>query len=154
MSLTSSSRVVALAIKDLIEDNQSKYDIDRVYYGDQRIIGDGTVVCVEPFKKVAGPATVGYQFDFDCETSVIVYKVGSEGVQQVQEEADELTENLEIVINNICSPSTAGLNGTSLGGLISRGWVSGIEYGYRVPSSQTIRANRMIVSTLTRKGLS
>lgn len=145
--------VLSKHIQGLIETDRETLTpggIDRIYYGDQRIIADGRVVCVEPTRKLRDYKATSMIMQTDFETSIIVYVGDDSGVENVQLIADELTEAIEDLLNIKASPSSLGIGGNQMSGLITYGWVSSTEHGYRIPSSQLIRANRLIFNSMSR----
>ena len=124
--------------------------VNAVFYGDQKIITDTRLIAVEPSQKIRERRGTGLHMETKFETEIIVYVSGDGGVQSVQQEADEFTEAIEDLLNLNASNAGAGLGGDQLGGLITDGFVSSIDHGYRVPASQITRANRMIFSSRSR----
>ena len=152
MTTTYKGTVITNYIKGLIEDNRTTLiagGIDAIYYGDQRVIAGGKVVCVEPTRKVRDYKSTGLHMRTDFDTSIIVYVGSGQGVEEVQFTADTLTESIEDLLNRDATPTSFGINGTQLGGLITNGFVSSSEHGYRIPSSQLVRANRLIFRSRT-----
>jgi len=152
--MTYKGSLITNYIIDLITDNKASLiqgGIDAIYYGDQRIIGAAKVVCVEPTSKTRDTAGTGFHMQTSFETSIIVYVTSGQGVEDVQLSADQLTEAIEDLVNKKATPSSFGLNGDQLGGLITQGWVSSTEHGYRIPSSQLTRANRLLFTGISRE---
>ena len=93
MPLTYKGSVLSKYIQGLIEDNHVSLTpggVNRVYYGDQRIIADGRVVCVEPTRKIRDYQATGMTMNTDFETSIIIYVGDDSGVENVQLIADEM----------------------------------------------------------------
>lgn len=156
MAQTYKGTKISIFIKDLIEANRStltRGGVNAVFYGDQRIIVGGKTVCVEPSRKIRSVRTTGHGFENTFETSIIIYSSGDQGVEQVQLVADELMEAVEDLVNLHASPASLGIGGTQFGGLIGQGWCEATEHSYRVPSSQTTRANRIIFTSKSRTSL-
>lgn len=150
---TKNGSVISTYIKELIERNSVNFGIDKVYLGDQRVLAHGTVVCVEPSRKASAPYSTSQNMNHDFQTAIIVYKSGDNGVENVQLEADQLTELIEDLLNKDASPASLGLGGTQLGNNITSGWCTNIDHGYRVPTSQITRANRMLFTSRSRTSL-
>ena len=150
---TNKGTVITAYIVGLLEQNQTDLNFDEVRKGDTRVINVGRLICVEPTRKLKRPVSTGHRFDSEFETSIIIYETGADGVEEVQNNCDELTEAIEALLDKDASPTSLGLGGTQLGGLISKGWCSSSEHGYRVPSSQLTRANRLVFYSLSRTGL-
>ncbi len=156
MANTHKGSVLTQYIIDLIENNEAEiyvHGIDKVFYGDQRIISDGIVICVEPTTKGRDYANTSTLIRTLFETTIIVYVAKDTGVQTVQQLADTITENLENFLNKEASPAAQGLGGDQFNGLITDGIVTSTEHGYRLPSSQIIRANRLLFSARSRTTL-
>lgn len=150
---TKNGSLISKFLKELIEEDSPRLDIDRVYLGDQRVLAHGTVVCVEPSRKTSAPYSTGQFMNHDFQTAIIVYKSGDQGIENVQFEADQLTEEIEDLINKSASAASLGLGGTQLGNNITNGWCTNIDHGYRVPTSQITRANRIIFTSRSRTSL-
>lgn len=154
MTTNKGSSITRYIIDDVISPKKAQWQIDRVYYGDQRILGDGTVVCVEPARNSSEPVTTSMGMRHEFETSIIIYTHGgNDGNEGAQARADMLLETIRDELNKIASAAELGLGGTQLGGLITHGWCISEEYGYRVPASQLIRANRLTFSSMSRTDL-
>ena len=153
MAPTNNGTTISLYIKQLIENKSVDYGIDKVYYGDQRILADGVVVCVEPSTKTSEPYSTGQRMEHNFQTSIIIYVSGGYGIENVQETADLLLESIEDLLNKDASSASLGLGGTQLGDNITSGWCTSSQNGYRVPTSQTTRANRLIFSSKSRTSL-
>lgn len=151
MTQTYKGSVLSLYIKSLIENNRAVLGgVDKVYYGDQRVVVGGRSICVEPSLKTRELIHTGMNMQNNFETSIIVYVIKGSNVEDIQQDADELTERVEDLLHQNSTPDTLGLGGDQLGGRVIHGHVTGVEHGYRIPGSQLARVNRIVFSSMSR----
>lgn len=114
-----------------------------VYYGDQDIITDAPAICVVPAVKRKMWTATGNRVDVEFELSLLVYSTSiTKSIDDIQKGCDDLTEDLEDLLDIESSPAQNG--GTQLSGLITQGQCSGIEFGYRRFNDKLVRMNRII----------
>lgn len=136
-------RLMAIAIRDLIDNNRASLGVTVVYYGDQDIIGDVPACCVEPAQTNRAWDGAPYMTLNTIQVAIILYHTGGdEGIRGIQERADEVSDNIADLINLKSLPAQWG--GDLLGGLITSGQIITHEYGYKVRSDKKMRANRMV----------
>lgn len=150
---TGKGSVISTYIKTLLETNQQALGIDRIYYGEQRVLGAGVVVMVEPTRKNAVNATLGQIQNINMDTGIIIAVTGDEGVENIQLRADQLLEEIWFLLNKDSSPNSLGIGGTQLGGNVSYGWCTAAEHAYRIPGSQLTRINRILFTSMSRTNL-
>lgn len=140
MAETNKPSVVTQYGIDLITRKQSALGLNAIHYGDVRIVAAVPACCVEPARsreEYGGLNMVENEFIL----SFIIYHTGTQGVEGVQKRCDEVTEAIRSLINQDALPPPTG---TLWGGLLYEGRASETEYGYRVLTDATMRANRMV----------
>lgn len=126
-------------------------ELARVYYGDQEQIPEVPAVCVEPAVVLRELDGVPLRTRNEFTVSVLIYSASIEGVEEAQERADQVTEQIIDFINSDGIQSQFG--GTAFGGLVIYGYVNSSEYGYVVKDSKLMRANRATVYALSKTNL-
>lgn len=142
---TSKASEVTQAVLKVVNDNSRTMGIRVVYYGDQDVITEAPAVCVIPAVKRKMWANSGLMVESNFELSLLVYSTSiTKTIGEIQAECDKLTEDLEDLLDIVSSPAQNG--GTQLGGLITQGICTGIEYGYKRFNDKLVRMNRIIWS--------
>lgn len=142
MAPTYKGRLMAIAIRDLIENNAATLGVLKTHYGDQDIITDVPACCVEPAQSAHAWSGAPYMQDNTIQVAIILYHTGLDGIRDVQEKADEIMDNIVDFINLRSLPAMWG--GDLLGGLVTSGQVISREYGYKVKVDKKMRANRVV----------
>lgn len=138
----------------------ANFGIKRVEYGDQQIIVDSPMVCVVPTTTVRDWKGTSLNVDNSFETSLLVYGSGLRpGVENVQKYIDQLAEDLADLINVLSTPDftatvrNVAVTGDRLGGLVTHGLSTRMEYGYKVLGDELTRMNRIVFTHESRTGL-
>lgn len=139
--LTGSIVTYASTIKDLLDTNKNALGLRRTFYGDQTMIPDTPVACVEPTIKNNELRRSGASrmLDPTLECSVIIYHSIVGPTETTRLECDTFGEVVETFLN-------AQVN---LGGIVIHCYVTTLESGYVVKSSKTYNACRLTVRALT-----
>jgi hypothetical protein len=149
--LTSKASVLTEYIwKQVLEPNRQLLGIRAVYYGDQDTLPTSPIVCVIPATKRKDWANTGHKVDNVFEMSLLVYSTGLNDTGSIQHECDVLTEGVEDLLDLKSTPTSQGLGGDQLGGLITQGLCVGIEYGYKRFNDKLARMNRIIYRASSR----
>jgi len=85
---------------------------------------------------------VPFQYDNSIAIPIMLYHTGKDGVETIQEELDNLTEDLAEFLNFESLAELYG--GNRLNGLVQNGVVATIDYGYTVLNDRLMRCNRAI----------
>lgn len=142
---TSKASIVTQAVLKTVRDSARTFGIKAVYYGDQDIITEAPAVCVIPATKRKTWVNTGQMVETSFELSLLVYSTSiTKSIDDIQADCDALTESLEDLLDVVSSPAQNG--GTQLGGLITQGICTGIEYGYKRFNDKLVRMNRIIWS--------
>ena len=152
---------VTLQIMSVLTTYGAGFGIKRVEYGDQQIIVDSPMVCVVPTITNRSWSGSSQNTDNSFETSLLVYGSGiRNGVERVQQYIDRLAEDLADFFNVLSAPITVtktirniAVTGDRLGGLVTHGLSTRIEYAYKVLGDELTRMNRVVLTHESRTNL-
>lgn len=133
MPTTYQASKVVRALITLFE-SHPELGIEKIYYGDQESIPEAPAVCVEPGRFDRELAGVPFQTKNTFEILILIYSTGLGGNEQIQLQLDELTEAIQEMLH---------INAKDLGGLVTFGFSTRIEYGYSIKANRLVRANRI-----------
>lgn len=151
-STTYRGSVVARAIKDFLDAEKANLGVSQVFYGDQRRIPVVPAVCVEPALTERPITSTSYQTTNTFTIGIVVYHTSSEGIEVIQEQCDQVSEDVADAVNAE-GISSAFAGGTQFGGKIISGHVVRLEFGYRTLNDQLMRANRLVWEGITKTPL-
>jgi hypothetical protein len=135
--------VVSKAIKDFIELNKGALGISVVFYGDQQTFPSYPAVCVEPAITTRELSGMPYQTDNLFTVNILVYFSNLDGIENIQEICDDLSERLQDTINTE-SIAQQFAGGTRFGDIVVSGHTARLEYGYKMLANRLTRANRLV----------
>jgi len=140
--------VIAKKVIQLINDNKEAFGVGvkQVHYGDQQLIPQVPMVCVEPALVVRELNGTGMRTLNTIKVSIIVYHTGTD-TQTVQDECDDTTEDIEDFLNKEAMSYLMG--GNLLGGIVTSAFTDSAEHGYVLKSDRMMRANRLILTAFT-----
>lgn len=151
-TFTYKGSVVAQAIKAFIESNKDELGIKAVYYGDQQTFAAYPTVCVEPAITSRDLSGMSYMTDNNFQVSILVYVASLDGIENIQEKCDSVSENIQDAVNaESIDAQFAG--GTRFGGIIVSGNTARLEYGYKMLSNRLTRCNRLVWQGFTKTRL-
>lgn len=143
MALTTRYSVFAQYVKDQLETKKTDLGLNRVIYGDQDKLPPGTVVCVEPNRKLIELNGVPRKTLITIELFVMVYI----GVIQITDDnrkaADDKIEDIEDYLNELNTLEDQAIHS----------FVSSIESGFATKNGTLVRASRLTFTITTQKVL-
>jgi hypothetical protein len=145
MTTSKASVLTEYILTQVLKPNLQTLGLKALFYGDQETLPTSPIVCVIPATKRKDWANTGHVTDNFFEMSLLVYQTGLNDTELIQLECDKLTEAIEDLID---LKSTTGEG--QLGGLITQGICTGIEYGYKRFNDKLARMNRIIYQASSR----
>ncbi len=143
MSITDTPVDVADALVARLESQSVTLGLQDVHYGDQRLLPELPAVCVEPNTQERERTGTGERTRNDLSCWVLVYGTidmseDDRDAQRTQRTVDVLTDLIAVDLN------TYAKHGSTLGGIITEGLCTRVEYGYAVRERTLLRGNRIL----------
>lgn len=140
MSNTDSLVEVTQGIVDLLTTNQSSLGIKKVFYGDQQLLPETPVVCVESGSIGRDMSGAPFRTQNSFMVFILVYHSNVQDTQKTRKQADVFAERIVALLHQ-------NLN---IGGLVIHGYATSLESAYAHRGGEMLRASRITWEGVTK----
>lgn len=142
-TLTKSSPVITRRIVTLLDEQKEVLELKRVYYGDQDLIPEYPVACVESFPKDRALDVPGstHKFSIVLRCGIWIYHGALQSSEVTKEEADIFTDRVEDMLHT----------DFRMNGLVIFGYVSRVDPGVVLRTGAMVQATRLTWEGVSRE---